>query len=163
MTHQILPIAEEHIEGFHAALDIVCREKKYLTFDQAPPLESTREFVRGLIKSNQIQMVVVDGGRVAGWCDIQSSNRASQKHIGTLGTGLIPEYRGRGIGRALLTEAIKRAWEKGLTRIQLDVNAENLNAIALYKKLGFETEGVRRKAFCMDGHYMDVISMAIVK
>lgn len=163
MTHQILPIAEEHIEGFHAALDTVCREKKYLTFDQAPPLESTRAFVQGNISGGQIQLVVVDGGRVVGWCDITSNTRASQKHIGTLGTGLIPEYRGRGIGRALLTEAIRHGWEKGLTRIQLDVNGENLNAIALYKKLGFETEGVKRKAFCMDGYYMDVVSMAIVK
>lgn len=163
MTHQILPIAEEHIEGFHAALDTVCREKKYLTFDQAPPLESARAFVQSNISGGQIQLVVVDGGRVVGWCDITSTTRASQKHIGTLGTGLIPEYRGRGVGRALLSDAIQRAWDKGLTRIQLDVNAGNLNAIALYKKLGFEIEGTKRNGFCMDGQYMDVISMAIVK
>jgi len=164
MTYQIIPIAEEHIEGFHAVLDFVCREKKYLTFVQAPPLASTREFIKGNITSGQTQLVVVDRERVVGWCDIISSpSRDSQKHTGVLGTGLLPEYRGKGIGGKLLRQAIQRAEDKGLTRIELYVNADNLNAIALYKKLGFETEGLKRKASCLNGQYRDVMIMAIVK
>lgn len=161
MTISIVPIAEEHIGGFHAALDIVAREKKYLTFTEAPPLESTRGFILGNIKDGQAQLVVLDGERVVGWCDILSSSRASQRHIGVLGTGLLPDYRDQGIGRKLLTETMKQAWGLGLTRIELSVNAENLNAVALYKKLGFETEGVKRRASCIEGTYRDVIMMAI--
>ena len=41
----ICPIAEEYIEGFHRCLDNVARERRYLGFLQAPPLESTRGFV----------------------------------------------------------------------------------------------------------------------
>ena len=46
---KIVPIQSEHIEGFHQALDQVAREKKYLVFDQAPDLDSTREYVMGNI------------------------------------------------------------------------------------------------------------------
>jgi len=46
MTYQIVPIAEEHISGFRAAVDVVARESKYLAFLEAPPSEETRRFVR---------------------------------------------------------------------------------------------------------------------
>ncbi len=37
----IEPIREAHIEGFHQALDTVSRERRYLAFLEAPPLDST--------------------------------------------------------------------------------------------------------------------------
>lgn len=162
MTVSIVPIAEEHIEGFHAALDVVSREKKYLTFTEAPPIDSTRGFVRGNIETAQTQLVVLDDSKVVGWCDIISSSRATMKHIGVLGTGILPEYRGKGIGRKLLSTAIRQAQEKGLTRIELTVNADNLNAIALYRNLGFKDEGVKRNGFFLDGAYKDILMMAII-
>ncbi|KAB2920577.1 MAG: hypothetical protein F9K29_01705 [Hyphomicrobiaceae bacterium] len=46
---EIVQIREEHIDGCHAALDVVCRERVYLAFLEAPPIASTREFERGNI------------------------------------------------------------------------------------------------------------------
>jgi hypothetical protein len=42
---EIVPIARGHIPSFHAAVDMVAREKKYLTFLGAPLLEETTKFV----------------------------------------------------------------------------------------------------------------------
>jgi hypothetical protein len=50
MANQIVPIAEEHIPGFRAAVDVVAREKKYLAFLAAPPLEEVTRFVLGNIE-----------------------------------------------------------------------------------------------------------------
>jgi hypothetical protein len=44
-TYEIIPIAEEHIPGFREALDVVAREKKFLAFLEAPPVEDTRRFI----------------------------------------------------------------------------------------------------------------------
>lgn len=41
-NYEIVPIAEEHIEGFHAAVDSVAKEHQCLAFLDAPPLETTR-------------------------------------------------------------------------------------------------------------------------
>jgi hypothetical protein len=38
---EIRPISEEDVGGFHACIDAVARERKYLAFVQAPPLENT--------------------------------------------------------------------------------------------------------------------------
>ncbi|MEA2939724.1 MAG: hypothetical protein QOD09_253 [Bradyrhizobium sp.] len=47
---EIVPTAQGHIDGFHRALDIVARERRYLAFLEAPPIEATRTFVFDNIK-----------------------------------------------------------------------------------------------------------------
>ena len=46
------------------------------------------------------------------------------------------------------------------TRIELTVFADNTNAISLYKKFGFEEEGLLRHYALRNGRFEDVISMA---
>ena len=52
----IVPIAENHIPGFRAAVDAVAREKKYLAFLEAPPLEETTKFVLNNIEQKNPQL-----------------------------------------------------------------------------------------------------------
>jgi ribosomal protein S18 acetylase RimI-like enzyme len=76
--------------------------------------------------------------------------------------GVLPEVRGRGVGRRLAEAAIAAAKEQGAERIELEVFASNTRAIALYEKLGFVREGVKRRARKLDGEYDDIVQMAIV-
>jgi hypothetical protein len=99
MTYTIVPTSEEHIDGFWAALDSVARERKYITFVEGPPIQSLRNFVGNNIKQNAVQFVALVDGRVVGWCDISKSDRIVFQHTGTLGVGVIQEYRGNGIGK----------------------------------------------------------------
>jgi ribosomal protein S18 acetylase RimI-like enzyme len=164
MDYTIVPITEDHIPGFHTAVDFVAREKKYLTFLEAPPLEETTKFVLNSIKQKNPHFVVLSGGKVVGWCDVlRKTDRVVYSHCGTLGIGLLPKFRGRGIGRQLMQTTIDAAWQYGMTRIELTVREHNANAIALYKKLGFQIEGLQRNAVRIDGQYQNVYAMALVR
>ena len=66
MTVEIIPIREDLIDSFHAALDVVCRERVYLAFLEAPPIEATREFVRGNIAKGPSAIGRRGGGCVVG-------------------------------------------------------------------------------------------------
>jgi ribosomal protein S18 acetylase RimI-like enzyme len=163
LAYPIVAIAEEHIPGFHAAVDVVARERKYLAFLEAPPLEDMARYVRGNIENRYPQFVALGDDRVVGWCDvIPKMTRAIYLHCGTLGIGLLPEFRGRGIGRQLMLRTIDAAFAFGLTRIELTVRENNLNAIALYKSLGFDAEGLHRNAVCIEGQYENLYSMALL-
>jgi putative acetyltransferase len=48
----------------------------------------------------------------------------------------------------------------GITRLELQVFANNARAIALYERMGFQVEGRRRMAVMVDGVAIDVLMMA---
>jgi RimJ/RimL family protein N-acetyltransferase len=161
---EIVPIAEEHISGFRAAVDVVARERKYLAHLEAPPLDETRRFVLRNIELGYPQFVVLSAEGVVGWCDVlPNRSRVIYCHCGTLGVGLLPGFRGKGIGRQLMRRTIDAAFAFGLTRIELTVRQGNANAIALHKSLGFEIEGLHRNAVCIDGQFENLHSMALLR
>lgn len=57
------------------------------------------------------------------------------------------EYRGRGLGRELLTEMFKMANIDNIFEFTLEVRETNLAAMNLYKRLGFKVEGVRKNFY----------------
>ena len=159
---RIVAMAEEHIESFRVCLDAVAKERRYLALTQAPPADAVREFIRSAIARRVPQFVALDGTQVIGWCDIFPHERESFAHVGRLGMGLLPQYRGQGTGRRLAEKTIELAKRIGLERIELDVYASNKPAIALYKSLGFALEGVKRKGRKLDGIYDDVLVMGLL-
>jgi RimJ/RimL family protein N-acetyltransferase len=164
MTCTIVPIAEEHIEGFRAAVDRVARERRWLAFLAAPDLASAREFVLANLRQGAAQFVALDeGGAVVGWCDIiPDRSRPVYRHCGTLGIGLVDGHRGQGLGTALLRTTLAAALAQGLTRIALAVRADNERARRLYEKIGFVHEGRLRNHMLVDGVYYDTLLMALV-
>ncbi|WP_369015749.1 GNAT family N-acetyltransferase [Gimesia maris] len=85
--------------------------------------------------------------------------RDSVRHVARLGMGVLPEFRGQGIGNQLLERAMAHAWEQGLKRLELEVFADNEVALNLYRKHGYQVEGVKRFARCLDGVYQDIVIM----
>jgi RimJ/RimL family protein N-acetyltransferase len=83
--------------------------------------------------------------------------------FGDLGMFVAREWRGRGVGSALVEAAIEWSRERGLHKVSLGVFPHNEAAIALYRKFGFVEEGrlvkhVRRKS----GELWDLIEMGLL-
>jgi ribosomal protein S18 acetylase RimI-like enzyme len=160
---RIVPTAERHVAGFSEAVDVVARERKYIGFVEGPPLESTRTFVRDIVNGAGVQMLALTpDDTVVGWCDIIRNPHEGFRHVGRLGMGLLPEYRGRGLGRQLAVQTIDAARQAGIERVELEVFASNTVAIGLYRALGFVVEGTKRNARKLDGRYDDNILMALI-
>lgn len=155
-------IREEDAESFHAALDAVARERIYLARAAAPPLEGVRKFVAANVLAAHPQFVAVEEGRVVGWCDaIPDRDTFGKAHVAYLGMGILREYRGRGLGLRLLTDVLEATRRLGLEKVELAVYASNAVALSLYRKLGFEVEGVKRRSRLVDGEYDDVVLMGL--
>ena len=50
-----------------------------------------------------------------------------------------------------------------LNKLYLNVGADNQEAIYLYKKLNFVREGIFREHYYIEGKYLDIITMAILR
>ncbi|MFW9996669.1 MAG: GNAT family N-acetyltransferase [Candidatus Odinarchaeota archaeon] len=86
------------------------------------------------------------------------------KHTAIFGIVVLPDYQGRGLGYFLTDLGIRLAKAKlGIIRLELQVCAGNKRARNIYKKLGFEEEGVLRTAWLYpDGKLDDLITMSIL-
>jgi ribosomal-protein-alanine N-acetyltransferase len=70
-----------------------------------------------------------------------------------------PNYRRRGIARALLSEVIGDAQQHSLARVMLEVRRSNIPAQTLYRRLGFVTAGIRKGYYSDDGE--DALAMTL--
>lgn len=156
----IRPIRESDAACFHATLDAVAREKRYLATLVAPPVDRVTEFVADNVKNGYAQFVADLDGEVVGWCDAIPED-GGRAHIACLGMGVLREHRGQGIGKRLLQATIDAIRQSGLEKIELSVYSSNEAAIALYRSLGFVEEGLKKRGRLVEGIYDDVLIMAL--
>ena len=103
--------------------------------------------------------VAVAGGAVVGQVHIE----ASRFGFGELGMMVAAEWRGRGVGTALVAAALDAARGRGLHKVTLGVFPHNEAAIALYRKFGFVEEGrLRNHIRRASGELWDVIEMGLM-
>ncbi len=153
--------SEKYASSFHEAVGAVAREKKFLASTEGFMLSSATSFVKRVVAENLSQYFALSGGKVIGWCDIIPGPYEGLKHVGTLGMGILAAYRNMSIGTKLMEMAISHAKSKnGIEKVELEVFRTNENAIRLYRKFGFETEGVRLNHRKLEGKYDDTLLMA---
>ena len=80
---------------------------------------------------------VVDGDRPAGY-NWTLRHQNSHGNVGIVSmTGVHPDYRGNGLGTAVVVSGMRYLSEQGVETVELEVDAENTPARELYLKLGF--------------------------
>jgi len=103
-------------------------------------------------------VVAVAGGRIVGFLHVE----ASRHGFGEFGMLVDRDWRGRGVGSALIQAAIGWARGQGLHKLCLEVFAHNAAAIAVYRKSGFVEEGRRVKQYRRaNGELWDSIIMGL--
>lgn len=100
-------------------------------------------FERVNSSSNEVMLVCIVDGIVAGNCDITWNNRIKTGHRAFVGIALLKDYWNQGIGTRFFQELIKIAESnKNLLQIELDFIEGNNRARALYEKMGFRITSV---------------------
>ncbi|WP_233569746.1 GNAT family N-acetyltransferase [Falsibacillus albus] len=116
------------------------------------------------ILSSEASMAILAENKdgMIGFLDFQNGKKQRNKHVGSFGMSVKKEFRNHGIGTALLNTLFQWAEQNPIIeKINLEVFSDNTSAIQLYKRLGFEEEGLKRKAIKIsDSHYSDLIVMA---
>jgi ribosomal protein S18 acetylase RimI-like enzyme len=126
------------------------------------PMEATLERLRALSPEDVI-IGAFDGDTLVGVVGFQREPYPKSRHKGMIwGVHVAQEAQCRGIGRALLREAIARARAlDGVEQIQLAVATTNTAARRLYRALGFEAFGVERQALKHGDSYTDEEHMVL--
>lgn len=82
-----------------------------------------------------------EDGKVIGLANVSRQSRAPRGYIANV--AVLPEHRRKGIARKLVEACVEHARKRGDKSVALDVITDNLPALQLYEKLGFETFATR--------------------
>lgn len=157
------PSTPEDAAEIAACVDAVSRERRFLGNVVGFTADQTRSFLTSLAEAGGVQMIVLDERAVVGWCDVTIFPFEGMRHAGRLGMGILPAYRGQGLGRRLLRDVLRRIFARGLLRVELEVFASNVPAIRLYECEGFVMEGRKRQARILDNVQDDILVMGLLR
>lgn len=98
--------------------------------------------------------------KIVGNCQLAFQKRMKTKHRASISIGILKEYQGIGLGRAMMEELISIARKRQILQLELEYIEGNDRARNLYEQTGFFCTGERPDAIRLkDGTMLKEISM----
>ncbi len=101
-------------------------------------------FINELTKNQfAVYLVLEDDGAVIGYCGAWIV--VDEAHVTNI--AVLPEYRGKKLGEALMKKMMEAAKELGAVTMTLEARVTNIAAQSLYRKLGFQNGAIRKNYY----------------
>lgn len=119
---------------------------------------------------NHVYLVAVIESNIVGTVHFSAGQKIRIRHSGEFGMSVSKQYWGQGIGSLMLDTLIDWAkqtnidWAKQtniIRKINLRVRTDNRRAVQLYRKKGFQEEGILSNEMFVDGYYYDLYAMGL--
>lgn len=144
---------------FHIYMDV--NVNRFLNFEIMDK-DTFHPIFSELMNSGELY-VYSDDKQVMATCIVMRQKRRAQ-HVVSLGTLAVhPDFQRKDIGKQFMEKLFKLLKDRGISRIDLCVEADNPVAQTFYKKLGFQLEGVLKQYFKRpyENHYVDEHMMVL--
>ena len=136
----------------------VASEKYYVVPERSR--EDWDEAIREIKNRKGLIIVAEANDRIVGMAYLVRGKFEKNKHVGFLGISVLKGKRGIGVGEAMMKYMMEWSQQQDeLEKISLTVFSTNKAAINLYRKFGFEIEGINKKQYKIEGKYIDEIMM----
>jgi L-amino acid N-acyltransferase YncA len=152
----------EDAAGIAHVLNSVIAEGVYTALAGHWTPRAEMAFLQGLGPRSEI-FVAEAAGHILGFQVIEPfvTYTSTMDHVCHLGTYVLADLRGQGIGRRLAEATLAFAWAQGYTKSVVYVLAHNEGGLAYYRSLGFEPRGTLTGQTRIDGVYYDEVFMEL--
>ena len=158
---ELVKAETKHFNQWHETFNKICAEQKYMevTTGWAPEVALNWCMAHLVLKNPLYMLIDEKEGKVVGWVEITRKIDPSTTHRGELSLGMLPEYRGAGHGKKMMNHIMNVAKNNGFTKLELRVRNDNVAAVEMYLKFGFEFEGCIKNAVILNGATINMLEM----
>lgn len=161
-SYLIRPAARDDAPALVALRDAVAAERNLIAATPGERSVVEEELsLSTMLGEGGLPLTLLVDGAVAGQLLVSRRSERFHSHIGEVAIIVSNHCRGQGLGRQMLETAIDWARAVGITKLSLSVFTGNERAVALYRAVGFEDEGVRRRQVLLPDGPRDVLLMAL--
>lgn len=142
-------------------------ESDNLTFGEGEfgiSIEQEEQFLDRISKQNNALFITAEfEGIIIGNLNFSGGTRPRTEHTGEFGVSVLKDYWGSGLGTELVKFLVDWCKNLGIIRkVNLRVRTDNVAAIHLYKKLGFNVEGVITRDLRINNKFYDTLFMGLL-
>lgn len=126
-------------------------------------VEQEKDWINSfLIYDNSLLLVAEYENQIIRNIDLTGNRRKIMEHTAVIGMGMIEEWRNTGLGSALMSQIINWAKQNPILElIWLQVYSKNTLGLSLYKKMGFQENGIIKNYFKYENKYFDNLTMSL--
>lgn len=159
---RIFPFELRHAGVFSKLRIDIDNESDFLLAKKGERKENAFHVILRLLISQRrvITFLAFDNKEPVGYVSLVFPKFAKLKGNAYLTVGVRESYRGKGIGSRLMDTAEQYAEGRRCRRMELEVLGKNENAIGMYKRRGYEVEGVKKDAVESQDGFDDIVIMA---
>ncbi|MGI8317095.1 GNAT family N-acetyltransferase [Halobacillus mangrovi] len=157
-------VQPEEASAFVSLSNQLEKESDFLLYEageRGMSIEKARSFIKSLGKQeNSVLFAARDHNKLIGYVMCIGGTAKRNRHFARVVTGVLAGYQGMGWGSQLFEKVDGWAIDHHIHRLELTAMVHNARALKLYKKVGFQVEGIKKHSLLVNGKWVDEYLMA---
>ena len=134
---QFRPLRKDDEKKFHEFFQAVPAGERMFIKHRVTEPEVIRDWCQNIDLGRNLPLLAVMGGKVAGVATLHQQLGGWKRHIGRVSVLVLPQFRGRGLARALVAEIVAVARNLGLEKVEAEFIGDQEAAVKMFALLGF--------------------------
>ncbi|MBI5684205.1 MAG: N-acetyltransferase [Verrucomicrobia bacterium] len=132
------PLQPTDVKPLHQFFCAVTETERIFLHDRVTDIEVIRQWCKNIDYGRNLPLLALLNNRIIGNATLHQQLGGWKRHIGRLHVIVHPEFRGRGLAKALLQELVEVARHLSLERVEAEFLGDQAAARKLYARLGFD-------------------------
>ena len=134
---KLRPLRKDDEKGFHEFFLAVPEPERMFIKHRVTELQATRDWCQNIDLGRNLPMLASTDGKIIGDVTLHQQLGGWKRHIGRVSVLVHPQFRGRGVAKALVHEIVEIARSTGLEKVEAEFIGEQETAIKMFAMLGF--------------------------
>jgi len=131
------PLRRDDEKNFHQFFLAVPESERMFIKHRVTEPAAIREWCQNIDLGRNFPLLAIIGGKIVGDATLHQQLGGWKRHIGRVSVLVLPQYRGRGLAKRLVTEICELARNLGLERVEAEFIGGQEAAIKMFAMLGF--------------------------